>query len=77
MPEIKVKATLADVAGTVAGKAPNPLSVDLTAPIARLIGWGLSSLPGKRYRKLLSRALVADLQYVQIENRIKTVWTAG
>jgi hypothetical protein len=76
-PEIKVKATLADVVGAVGGKPPMPLSIDLTAPIQRLIGWGLASLPGRRYRKLLCRAMVEDMQYQKLENRIKTVWSAG
>ena len=54
-----------------------PGEVDLTPTVNRLWGWFLNSLPGNRYRKLLSRAIVADGEYVKLENRIKTVWSKG
>jgi hypothetical protein len=60
---------------TMALAIPGELNV---TPVAeRLWGWILSSLPGKSYRKLLTRAIVADHEYVKLENRIKTVWQAG
>lgn len=72
MPKIEVKATVADA---LAAKLPG--SVDFTPPLQRLWGWFLASLPGNRYRKLLTRAIVADHEYVQLERRIKTVWSEG
>lgn len=72
IPKVEVKATVADA---VAGKLPG--SVDFSPPLQSLWGWALSSLPGMRYRKLLTRAIVADHEYVQLEKRVKTVWSAG
>ena len=54
-----------------------PIEVDLTPTLKTMWGWFLESLPGNRYRKLLSRAIVADNEFVKLENRIKTVWKAG
>jgi hypothetical protein len=54
-----------------------PGEINLTPAIKGMWGWFLGSLPGKRYRKLLTRAIVADGEYVKIGNRIKTVWNAG
>jgi hypothetical protein len=75
-PQISVKPTLTDVAGAVAGKPPVPVSIDVTAPLKRLLGWGLSSFPRKRHRKLLCRATVAGMQYQKLEHRIRTVWSS-
>lgn len=60
---------------TMALAIPGELNV---TPVAeRLWGWILNSLPGRSYRKLLTRAIVADHEYVKLENRIKTVWQAA
>lgn len=64
--EIKLKVALAF-----------PVEVDMMPTVKGLWGWFLNSLPGKSYRKLLTRAIVADHEYVKLENRIKTVWKAG
>ncbi len=72
MPKVELKVTVADV---LIGKPPG--SIDFTPALQGLWGWVLKSLPGKRYRKLLTRAVLADHEYVQIDKRIKTVWNAG
>jgi hypothetical protein len=72
MPRIKVKWTVADA---IAPKPPG--AIDFTPPLERLWGWFIASLPGNRYRKLLSRAIAADREYVLLDNRVKTVWEAG
>lgn len=68
-PKIELKATVADV---IAHKPPG--EIDFTPAVERLWGWILASLPGKRYRKLLTRAIVADTEYRRMENAIKTIW---
>lgn len=77
IPKIEVKATIADVAAAAVGVPTTSVAADMAAPLKRLVGWALSSVPGKRYRKLLSRALVEDAQYKLINNRVKTVWEGG
>jgi len=71
-PKVEVKVTIADA---IAPKPPG--SVDFTPALQGLWGWFLDTLPGKRYRKLLTRAIVEDNQYVVLENRVKTVWKEG
>jgi len=70
-PRVELKVTVADV---VTGKLPG--GVDVTPSLEALWGWMLSGIPGNRYRKLLSRAIVADHEYVQLGTRMKTVWTS-
>lgn len=73
LPQVKVGTTVADVA---AAKSPG-VSLDFTPVLKDLWGWVLDSLPGNRYRKLLTRAVVTDREFVTLENRVKTVWRAG
>jgi hypothetical protein len=69
-PKVELKASIADVAG-----AKIPGGVDLSPALGRMWGWFLQNIPGKRYRKILTRAVIADKEYVKIENRIKKVWS--
>jgi hypothetical protein len=71
LPSIEIKTTVAAIAG---GTAPVP-SVDLGQPIAAAWGWLMSQLPGRRHRKLLTRAVIADREYVEIDRRLRTVWS--
>lgn len=71
-PKIDLKVTMANV---VAMKLPG--SIDFTPTAKALWGWFLPSLPGKRYRKLLSRAIVEDQRYDDLVRCVKTVWRAG
>ena len=71
LPKVEVKLTLAD-----AVKAKPPGSVDLTPALQALWGWFLDALPGNRYRKLLTRAVVADNEYPKLTNRMKGLWSA-
>lgn len=50
------------VAGTV---------YDIAEP---LFGWVLPNLRGKRYQKLLTRALITDNEYKVLHDRVKQVW---
>lgn len=75
-PKVELKVTLADVGALAAGIPKVPGAIDLTPALAGLWGFVLSSLPGKRHRKLLTRAIVADHDYALIENRLATVWRA-
>jgi hypothetical protein len=72
MPKVEVKATVADA---IAHKPPR--SVDFTPALQRLWGWTLASLPGNRYRKILTRAIIADHEHAWIEKGMKTIWEAG
>jgi hypothetical protein len=81
-PRVEMKVTVADVAALAgaAGGAPLaaaakiPGKVDLGPSLSALWGWGFALVPGQRYRKILTRAVVADQQYLEIENRLGTVW---
>lgn len=70
MPDVSIKMTVADIA---AAKPPG-VSIDLTKTAKAAWGWTISQLPGKRHRKLLTRALIADAEYVKLDNRVQTVW---
>jgi hypothetical protein len=69
-PQVDIKMTLADVAVL---KPPIP-SIDLTAPAKAAWGWFIDQLPGRRHRKLLTRATIAEREFVEINIRISTVW---
>ena len=73
MPKIEVKLTAADVVKTAMGQPAGP-SVDLTPTLEGLWGWWFANLPGRRYRKLLARAVADDAEYAQLTNRLRTVW---
>jgi hypothetical protein len=48
-------------------------SVDLK----RLAGWFLQELPGRRYTKLLSKLVLADIEYRKLDRAIDTLWRAA
>jgi len=70
-PQVEIKTTVADVTGL---KAPG-VGIDLTAPVKAAWGWTISQLPGKRHRKLLTRAVIADREYIDLGIRTSTVWS--
>jgi hypothetical protein len=70
VPKVEIKMTVADVA---VGKPPS-IDVDLTEPAKAAWGWLIEQLPGMRHRKLLSRAIIADREYVELDRRVQTVW---
>lgn len=72
-PRVEFKVTVADVVKIAAGQPAGP-GIDFTPTLQGLWGWIFPNLPGKRYRKLLTRAVATDRQYVQLENRLQTVW---
>ena len=69
-PKVELKTSIADVVG---GKIPGGVAV--SPALGRMWGWFLQNIPGQRYRKILTRAVIADKEYVKIENRIKKVWS--
>jgi len=69
-PKVEIKTTVADVTG---GKLPG-VGLDLTAPAKAVWGWVIERLPSKRHRKLLTRAIIADREYLDLGIRIATVW---
>lgn len=69
-PKLEIKTTVADVTGL---KAPS-VGIDLTGPVKDAWGWLVTQLPGKRHRKLLTRALIADREYIEIGTRVAAVW---
>jgi hypothetical protein len=72
-PKVEIKVTVADV---VAAKPPG-IGIDLTAPAKAAWGWLVTQLPGKRHRKLLTRAVVADREYLELDRRVHTVWSGA
>jgi len=70
VPQIQIKMTVADVAAV----KPPGVAVDLTAPAKAAWGWLVGQLPGRRHRKLLTRAVIADREYVELDRRVKKVW---
>jgi hypothetical protein len=69
-PNIEFKTTVSGLVGT----AEAELSVDLAELAASAWGWFVEQLPGRRYRKLLSRAIVLENEYVDLRRRAETVW---
>ena len=57
LPTVELKITVADA---LEQKPPGKL--DLTPPLRAAWGWLLASIPGHRYRKLLTRAILADFE---------------
>lgn len=76
VPKVEIKVDVADVVALGAGLPNIPGQVDFAPTLSALWGWFFENLPGRRYRKLLIRAMASDYAYVQIENRIKSVWEA-
>lgn len=72
-PKVEFKITVADVAKAAGGQPIGP-GVDLTPTVQGIWGWLFPNLPGKRYRKILARAIATDAQYALLKNRVKTVW---
>jgi len=70
-PKVEIKTTIADIA-----KGPE-VSLDLSEQAQSAWGWMISQLPGKRHRKLLTRAVIAQMEYVVLDKRVKTVWSAS
>jgi hypothetical protein len=72
MPKVELKVTVAEVG------IPKPeVGVDITDRLQAGWGWVLSQLPTKRYRKLLTRASLADIEYKCIGDRMKRIWEAA
>jgi hypothetical protein len=71
VPQVEIKMTVADALGA----KPPGVGVNLTPPAKAAWGWFVEQLPGKRHRKLLARAVVADREYVELDRRIRTVWS--
>jgi hypothetical protein len=70
LPQVEIKMTVADVAAL----KPPGVGIDLTRPAKAAWGWLLGQLPGKRHRKLLTRAIIADREYLELDRRVRTVW---
>jgi hypothetical protein len=73
LPRVEIKLTVADVAAV----KPAGVGVDLTAPAKAAWGWLVEQLPGRRHRKLLSRAIIADREFVELDRRVRTVWSGS
>jgi hypothetical protein len=71
LPKVEFKVSIADVLGVKI-----PLGLDLSPTLSFLWGWFLQNIPGRRYRKILTRAVIKDSEYIKIENRIKKIWSA-
>lgn len=69
-PELEIKMTVADIAAL----KPPGVGVNLTEPAKAAWGWIVEQLPGRRHRKLLTRAIIADREYLELDRRAQTVW---
>ena len=69
-PELEIKMTVADIAAL----KPPGVGVNLTEPAKAAWGWIVEQLPGRRHRKLLTRAIIADREYLELDRRVQTVW---
>jgi len=69
-PKVEIKTTAVDIAAL---KLPG-ISIDLTSPAKAAWGWTIEQLPGRRHRKLLTRAILADHEYIALDRRVQTVW---
>jgi len=50
------------------------ISIGLSELARSAWGWFLERLPGRRYRKLLTRAIILDNEYRDLTRRANTVW---
>jgi len=71
-PKVDVKAVVTDVAEGNPKKAALGAAAGLASA---LWGFVVDQLPGKRHRKLLTRALVADAEYIALDNAVRAVWS--
>lgn len=71
VPKIEIKMTVADVTAV----KPPGIGIDLTAPAKAAWGWLVEKLPSRRHRKLLTRAIIADREYVELDRRVQKVWS--
>ena len=55
-------------------EAHKPLKNARVLEVGSAWGWFLERLPGKRYRKLLTRAIILDNEYQNLTRRAQTVW---
>jgi hypothetical protein len=65
-PAIEIKMSVAELTPEV--------SIDVGPAAGAFWGWFLSQLPGRRHRKLLTRSFLSDLEYVNLKQRLQTVW---
>jgi len=70
LPRVEIKMTVADA---VAMQPPS-VGIDLTGVAKSAWGWMIASLPGRRHRKLLTRAVVACREYVALDRLVDAVW---
>jgi hypothetical protein len=70
-PKFELKVTVADA---ISSKPPG--AIDLMPTVKGLWGWFLDNLPGKRYRKLLARAVVREREYIAMTNAVRSTWQA-
>ena len=65
LPTVELKITHADVL-----EYKPPGGVDLIPPLRAAWGWLLASISGTPYRKLLTRAILADSEYKALVRRL-------
>ena len=71
-PKLELKVNIVEAA---MGKIPSP-EIDLTKPLEGLWGWILESLLDRRYRKILTRAILTDHEYIDLNKRMYNVWSS-
>ena len=70
-PTVEFKVNIAEVA---AHKPPLP-EINFTPWLEGAWGWVLTILQGNRYRKILTRAIISDFEYINLQQRMFTVWS--
>jgi hypothetical protein len=71
LPTVEFKVSIAEV---IAHKPPLP-EINFTPWLKGAWGWMLNSLPGNRYRKILTRAVISDFEYANLKARMYKVWS--
>ena len=61
---------------TVSGIVPE-VGIEKEINVAEKIGWLFRQLRGHRYRKPLMRMIIAQREYVRIDNHVKQLWRAA
>jgi hypothetical protein len=51
--------------------------MDKEVSFASMFGWMLDSLPGRRYRKLLTQVTHAQSERARLEDQLRTLWLSS
>jgi hypothetical protein len=73
----KISAKVTAVGPVAVPEIGGELSIEGTWSPALALGWFLRNIPGRRYRKLLMRLVIARREYWHVDRHLKRLWEVG